>query len=58
MSDKQMLAIRCAYADLVGALEAHEMMDSAMHDWKAHKLTIEEMKEVFPFVSGKEGEQQ
>ncbi len=56
MSDKEMLVIRCAYADLVGALEAHEMMDSDMHDWKAHKLTIEEMKEVFPFVSGEKGE--
>jgi len=47
----QMLSLRCAYADLVGAQQAHEQGNSSIHDWKAHQQTIEELEQVFPFLT-------
>jgi hypothetical protein len=49
-SEEQALAIRCAYADLLGALEAHEQGDSHLHDWKAHALSIQELGNAFPNI--------
>lgn len=48
MTNEQVMAVRCAFADLVGAYEAYENMDMHRHDWKAHLLTIQEMEVAFP----------
>lgn len=36
---------RCALADLEGSLQAHEQGYPYDHDWEAHQLTIDELKE-------------
>lgn len=48
MTIPQMQAIRCAHADLVGALQAHQQMDYQVHDWDAHLDTIVEIELAFP----------
>jgi len=50
MTKKQILAIKCAYADLVGALQARNQFDIEVHDWKAHELTLDELEEAFDFI--------
>ena len=50
MTDKQKNALRCAYADLVGAYQAMQQQDQLVHDWGAHKISIEELEEVFPDI--------
>lgn len=57
MSNEQMMAIRCAYADLQGAYQAYEQSDVLAHDWKAHRLTLDEMLESFPFLQEGEDEE-
>ena len=47
MNTKQIDAIRCAQADLIGAYQAFKQMDIHAHDWEAHRLTIEELTEAF-----------
>lgn len=47
MTDTQKSVIRCAYLDLVGALE-----DPHLHDWDAHKQSIKELEQYFPDVVG------
>ena len=47
MNTKQIDAIRCAQADLIGAYQAYKQGDIHVHDWKAHLLTIEELTEAF-----------
>lgn len=44
---KQGTAIKCAYADLVGAYQAMQQQDYSVHDWSAHRTTIEELEEAF-----------
>lgn len=51
MTPEQILAIRCAYADLKGSMEAKENNDIHSHDWKAHDLTIQELEEAFDFLN-------
>jgi hypothetical protein len=48
MTQEQQLAIRCACADLIGAMESKENPEN--HDWKAHKQTIKELIKTFPFL--------
>jgi len=50
MTQEQIDAIKCAYADLVGALQARNQMDIEVHDWKAHLLSIEELENAFDFI--------
>ncbi len=50
LTELQKLAIKCAYADLLGALQNYEQGNYADHDWDAHKQTIEELSSHFPFV--------
>ena len=50
MTDKQIQAIKCAYADLVGAAQAKEQMDIEVHDWRAHELSIQDLEENFDFI--------
>jgi hypothetical protein len=48
MTPEQILAIRCAYADLVGALQHHENDSTINHDWDAHEQSIEDLLSTFP----------
>lgn len=47
MTEEQIIAIKCAYLDLKGSLEGYEQGSYSDHDWKAHRLTIEEMEAAF-----------
>ena len=47
MTPEQILAIKCAYLDLLGSYEAKERMDIQSHDWKSHLETIWQMREMF-----------
>jgi len=49
--DPTRYVLECALADLEGSLQAYEQNDIHVHDWEAHKLSIEEIKE---FLYGKE----
>ena len=48
MTDAQKQAIRCAHADLLGALQARNQFDLEVHDWKAHLVTLGELEDAFP----------
>jgi len=48
MTEAQISAIRCALADLSGALEAQQSLRGHFHDWKAHQQTIDELIAAFP----------
>lgn len=50
MNDKEKTAIRCAFADLCGALQAMQQDDMHAHNWRAHRSTIAEMAECFDFL--------
>lgn len=50
LSESQILAIKCAYADLVGALQARDQMDIEVHDWKGHYQTIIDLENTFDFI--------
>lgn len=50
MNEAQILAVRCAYADLVGALQARNQMDIEVHDWKTHLQTIIDLENIFDFI--------
>ncbi len=52
LSKAQKLAIKCAYADLLGSLQAFEQMDSSSHDWDAHKLSLQDLEDQFPDLVG------
>ena len=47
-TDKQTIAIRCAFADLCGAIQARNMNDMEMHDWRAHLESIYDLRDAFP----------
>ena len=49
--DPTRYVLECALADLEGSLEAYEQNDIHAHDWRAHKVSIEEIKE---FLEGME----
>jgi hypothetical protein len=46
----QEIAIRCAYADLVGAYQAMARQDYNVHDWSGHQSSIEELEDCFPDI--------
>lgn len=46
----QEVAIKCAYADLVGAYQAMSQQDYSVHDWTAHRTTIEDLEDCFPDI--------
>lgn len=50
MNKQQETAIRCAFADLIGAVQAYKQLDYALHNWGAHIQTIEELHQAFPFL--------
>jgi hypothetical protein len=51
MNEDQILAIRCACADLIGALQARNQLDIHAHDWKGHELSIDGLINTFDFLS-------
>jgi hypothetical protein len=50
MTEHEKFLVRCAFADLCGAMQAHLQCDRNAHDWKAHAQTIQEMSEAFDFL--------
>lgn len=50
MNDKQKTAIRCAFADLVGAVQAYKQGDYTLHNWEYHIVSIEDLKREFDFL--------
>ena len=53
MNQEQMFAIKCAYADLQGSLEAHGGDPYSTHDWDAHLITIQGLETTFPELTQK-----
>jgi len=51
MTQEQILAIRCAHADLVGARQAKEQGDIHVHDWDAHNISIVDLEVHFDFLT-------
>ena len=51
LTPTQFLAIKCAHADLKGALEHFGKGTYSEHDWDAHRLTIEELETEFDFLT-------
>ena len=48
MTEKQLSAVRCALADLCGALQDYQQRGGdSFHDYRAPRLTIEELAEAF-----------
>jgi hypothetical protein len=47
MTQDQIYAIKCALADLAGALEQHQSCDRLMHDWRAHTHTLQDLYDAF-----------
>ncbi len=50
MSEIEILAIRCAYADLLGALQSRDSLDIESHDWDAHKQSLCDLVAAFPDI--------
>ena len=52
LTEKQVEALKCAHADLVGVYQTIIRDNNAGfdcgHDWKAHKLSIGELEDAFP----------
>ncbi len=48
MKEDQKTAIRCAYADLLGALQSRNNRES--HDWDSHSLTLRDLVAAFPEI--------
>ena len=51
LSEFQTAALQCAFMDLVNSYNAHTSQDFDHHDWNAHRDSISEMLEVFPFLN-------
>jgi hypothetical protein len=49
MTNEQEQAIRCAYADLVGALQA-TTTNYEDHDWESHLESILDLEDAFPDI--------
>lgn len=47
LTPEQITAIRCAHADLMGALQAYEQSDLHVHDWRAHEQSIKDLESAF-----------
>lgn len=46
----QRSALRCAEADLEGAMQTRDQMDAEVHDWEAHGVTLDELRDAFPTI--------
>jgi hypothetical protein len=50
MTSEQILAVKCAHADLIGALQNFNSNTYSDHNWKAHKLSIIDLENAFEFL--------
>lgn len=50
MTNEQITAIKCAYADLVGVLQAYNKFEVTTHNWKSHLETIIDLEKLFDFI--------
>lgn len=50
MNEQQITAIKCAFADLQGAIQAFQQMDMHAHDWDAHAMSIDDLINAFDFL--------
>lgn len=50
LTKEQILAIQCAYADLVGALQAWQFRGQIAHDWDEHRQSIVDLENNFDFI--------
>lgn len=50
LTESQIAAIKCAFLDLVGSYNAYTNNDMYYHSWDAHRETISELIEAFPFL--------
>jgi hypothetical protein len=48
LTEQQKTAIRCAYADLLGAHQCHTQNDMHAHDWDAHTMSMADLETAFP----------
>lgn len=48
LTSTQIHAIRCAYLDLWGSLQASRQGSLQHHDWEAHEESINDLEEAFP----------
>jgi len=44
--DELVHAATCGYLDLIGSNQAYESTDFAVHDWRAHQQSIDELESV------------
>jgi hypothetical protein len=49
MNKDQINAVRCAYLDMLGALES-SFGSPSDHDWEGHQKSIRELEKAFPSV--------
>jgi hypothetical protein len=50
MTTEQITAIKCAYADLVGALQCFNQYETTTHDWESHLESIRDLEKQFPCI--------
>jgi hypothetical protein len=50
LSESQLAIIKCAFLDLVGSYNAYTNNDMYYHSWDAHRETLSEMMDAFPFL--------
>lgn len=50
MTREQQDAIKCAYADLCGTMEAYLQDDIHSHDWRGQIITLLELVQAFDFL--------
>lgn len=53
MNEQQITAIKCALADLQGAIQAFWQRDMNAHDWDAHAMSIDDLLNAFDFLGEK-----
>lgn len=51
LTQNQVTALKCAFADLLGSLQAFDQDDIYLHDWQSHLQTILELGEAFPGIA-------
>lgn len=50
MTKDQIIAIKCAYSDLVGVLQCYNQCITDGHDWRSHLETIKDLEKQFTFL--------
>jgi hypothetical protein len=50
MTNEQIIAIKCAYADLVGILQCFNQWETSAHDWEGHLESIRDLEKHFPCI--------